>query len=233
MVMQWLLVLFFILVHLCCLCLLWFSIWPGWIEDIWANLFFWGILAAGLALVGVVLWGLYAVIRRYTQWTNPIDVFVTPLVRPIVVPLWERVSGWLTLDVQRRLSYWVQRLALTAIASVFATHLLIKIDLPIKLGFWIARPAFESELAPLLTGRTSYWSSSSAQYISFYRVKKYEGSRDSGTYFVTGDHGFIFPDTYGFVYQPYPLETPFGDEFYRYHLLVDDWYWFRVSPPWL
>ena len=66
-------------------------------------------------------------------------------------------------------------------------------------------------------------------------VDEYTADPRGGVYFrVHRGHDGIGPDvmSYGFVYKPNRIGTPFGAAGYHLFRLGNDWYWFRASDDW-
>jgi hypothetical protein len=65
------------------------------------------------------------------------------------------------------------------------------------------------------------------------RIHLRDRSLKGSIYLETGHHGFLFTDTYGFVYRPNPKDSVhFREDLYEYHRIVDEWYWFKAINPW-
>lgn len=68
-----------------------------------------------------------------------------------------------------------------------------------------------------------------------YHVDRYAADRRGGVFFRTAARpDWIGPDqmSYGFVFLPNGLGTPFGNSYYHQHHLFGDWYVFAVSDDW-
>ena len=216
-------------IHLGCMWLLWLSLWPGLAESVLVTAAIVGIIglvygAPVILLFYVLYYWLYR--RVYYRRKHPL-LFKAEL---------EMNAAARQRPYQKQLRRWLKTSCLTAIALIFITSILIKLELPRKFAFRFARPAFDAELARLSTQDNptqESWSSSDGKTFGMYWVPEYHVLAEGGTYFKTGDHGFIWPYTYGFVHQPHPYDSPFGTSPYNYHPVVDDWYWFEAGQEWL
>lgn len=218
--MDYCILLLLISLHLGCAGLLWASIWPGLSEEIISTLSFVAIFL-GIFIVPVI--ALIFLLRwLYNHWyirRTPPRLFDT-----------EAKLGSESQQSQKIVNprkIWLKRLALSAIALFFITHILLKIELPRKWAFHLVRPVFEAELLAIDTAQP--WTSTVGKKIGLYWIPEYQVFEQGGVYFKTGKHGFAFLDTYGFVYQPNSNTSPFGNDPYVYFPLVDDWYWFQAG----
>lgn len=225
-------------IHLGCVWLLWLSLWPGLAESVLVTALVLGVIGLVYGVPVILLcYGLYYWLYRrvYYRRKHPL-LFKAEM---------EMNAAVQQSPYHRRLRRWLKTSCLTAIALIFLTSILIKLELPRTFAFRLARPAFEAELArlPLQENPTQdnspqdppqeNWSSSNGKRFGLYWVPEYHVLAEGGTYFKTGDHGFIWAYTYGFVYQPHPYDSPFGTSPYNYHPVVDDWYWFEAGQEWL
>ena len=110
---------------------------------------------------------------------------------------------------------------------------LLKFYVPRRIGFALARPAFEQWLTEhpdkLAEGRQI------GAKFGIYHVELAISGDWNDTYFQTHQHGGgLGPDTvsYGFAHQPNFHQSPLGSAYYRVYPLGGKWYWFRASNDW-
>ena len=107
---------------------------------------------------------------------------------------------------------------------------LLKFYVPRRIAFALSRPAFDRGLEKTPQGKNIR-----PLQFGVYKIEAYEIDRRGGQYFRAYSHGDgLGPDTvsYGFVYQPNPDGSPFGDAYYGIHPLGKRWYWFQASADW-
>ena len=201
--MRRLLVFCLLVVNLDCLGLVWFSLWPGLLEDVVFDTVLIAIPTIPLAVVTlmIVLW------RRHG---------------------WPQVIRVVRLDLRQLV--WPKRLTLLTIVIALTTQLLLTAEIPRKVAFHLSRPAFEA--ARINAPTTRFSDQALNQRLGIYWISYYGADDQGGVYFMTGSHGFIFRDTYGIAYRPQPGSNPFGNQGNEYHSLSQDWYWFKAHFDW-
>ncbi len=118
---------------------------------------------------------------------------------------------------------WIVASALVVLACPLA--------IPVRIAFWISRPAFDRYLDPgapaQLVGRDDTFD----HRLGLYRVDSRSVDPRGGTYFRThsGGHG-IGPDvmSHGFAYRPNNHGTPYGRCGYTLTHLFGSWYRFQA-----
>jgi hypothetical protein len=202
-------------VQLTCLGLLWVSCFPGALVDVswilitvpYVLLTQYGVLPI-LVTLSLLGWAIWARSRQKHQ------------ARP-------KPPGKNQLRSIKKRFFWMTG------GMVVCTFILIGLNLPQKIAFSLSRPAFDAFIADSakveqVCGR------SVKQRFRLYQVEDCDRDVKGGIYFQTGQHGFLFSSAaYGFVYRPNSQGSQrFGKDFYEYHAVVGEWYWFKASNDW-
>jgi hypothetical protein len=117
---------------------------------------------------------------------------------------------------------------------VCLTYGMLRYYIPRRVAFRVFQSRFDRHV-PSATVR-EYGGTKFDRWVGIYHVDEYAADPRGGVYFRTGTGADgIGPDTmsYGFVYRPNRLGTPFGAARYLVRPLGrDGWYWFQASNDW-
>lgn len=177
-----------------------------------------GSLAAGIypgLLIDVLLWGVIGALA------------ISPLVG--LVACVGLIVVWSRGRLQWARPLWKRLMIVPAFLAV--TGALLIVEAPRRVAFWASRARFQQSVSLAPTDGVRKLD----RRVGLYWVDKCAADPRGGVYFgVYTGHDGIGPDqmTYGFVYQPNPLGTPFGAARYCTWPLGSDWYCFAASNDW-
>lgn len=184
-----------------------------------------------LGLVAIVSMCLAALaISAYPGMVRNVVLKLIP-VSIIVVPLGGIVCALVVVACARSgrlVSVGIPKVHLfVGLVTVGATFLLIAIRAPEKLAFAVSRSEFDdlvSEIKPSSSFVPIY------RWVGLFYVDRGEVDPRGGWFFRvnTAPTGYG-PDqfSYGAVYKPNALGTPFGSEHYSLRRIEGEWYWFK------
>jgi hypothetical protein len=131
---------------------------------------------------------------------------------------------------QGRLSELPLREAAAVALFAVVTAGMVFFEVPQRVAFALSRSAFDKACKSAPEGRHELHSR-----FGIYQVDEYAKDPRGGVFFRTHacPDGWS-PDTmsYGFVYQPNQIGTPFGAAHYEVYHMIGDWYCFQVSDDW-
>lgn len=206
---------------LVCVLRLYCSLWPGRLEVMWLA------LSTGWAFVPFAVQLLWRSI--------PILLIGVPVVLSAVAVIWLAIRLW-RRSLKRSESkffrqtffnrYGLRSLLLATITMVFATHILMQLNLPMQLALRLSETAFAAQVSDAPVADTKSNAAGLFERLGLYSVDYYARDRRGGIYFATSQHQ-ILGVSYGFAYQPNHRGCPFGDSGYAIEPVVGEWYWFR------
>ncbi|MEX0937659.1 MAG: hypothetical protein WDZ59_07340 [Pirellulales bacterium] len=140
---------------------------------------------------------------------------------------------WIAHNRDREIASLSWRAILPPCVVVAATLVLLAANVPRRIAFAVARPAFTGFLEALPGDAPARMELN--RRLGIYQVDEVTIDPRGGVFFRTysGADG-IGPDvmSHGFCYRPNPDGTPFGAASYRRSPLGDGWYWFQASDDW-
>jgi hypothetical protein len=209
------------MVQLLCFGLIWRSCFPGELEDITEfSLIVIYSLSIPLVIILVILIMIRKLVRLiHQQQDRPLNLGALPSPKP-----------------PRR---YPKRLALLTCGVLFATSILLKLNLPQSIAFAISSPAFTSFLANSAQVERFCESTTAPpinQRFGWYWVQECDRDPRGGTYFKTNDGSGIiwYAEAHGFAYRPNAkgsrrFSSGKKQDVYEYAPVWGNWHWFKAG----
>ncbi|MEM6839190.1 MAG: hypothetical protein AAF609_20380 [Cyanobacteria bacterium P01_C01_bin.120] len=186
-------------INLLCLTLLGCSIWPGGLENLGFFMMIGWLWMLPIALPAIAFIGIGLYLQKIVKKSQPESQTAPPRWRGLVI---------------------------VTVAIMFATHILIQLNLPMQAAFSISEADFAAYASDAQIAEDRFDAAGLFERLGLYTVDYYAADPRGGTYFETSKAG-PFRMSYGFAYQPNKEGSPFGDDVYIIEPLYGDWYRFR------